>query len=239
MLLCVVVLLGEGRVGKTCLCLRYVQNTFSAEQESTIQATFLEKRLNVGKRSVVLNIWDTAGQERFHALGPIYYRDSHGALLVYDITDRDSFTKVRHWVKELRKIVGNQIVLVIAGNKSDMEKKRQVDEKEAQDYAKTVGAEHILVSAKTGKNVEQIFLQLTKQMLASTTGGGGGGGGGGSAGGGGGGDVGVGGGQRGGSRNIGNAAVDDLLSGSQSERGGRQSVNIAIDHENRQSSGCC
>ena len=91
-----VVLLGEGRVGKTCLCLRYVQNSFSAEQESTIQATFLERRLTIGRRSVVLNIWDTAGQERFHALGPIYYRDSHGALLVYDITDRDSFTKGQH-----------------------------------------------------------------------------------------------------------------------------------------------
>ena len=115
-----VVLLGEGRVGKTCLCLRYVNNTFSSEQESTIQATYLEKRLNVGRRAVTLNIWDTAGQERFHALGPIYYRDSHGAVLVYDITDRDSFTKVRHWVKELRKIVGPAIVLVIAGNKADM-----------------------------------------------------------------------------------------------------------------------
>ena len=113
-------LLGEGRVGKTCLCLRYVNGTFSSEQESTIQATYLEKRLNVGKRAVTLNIWDTAGQERFHALGPIYYRDSHGAVLVYDITDRDSFTKVRHWVKELRKIVGQAIVLVIAGNKADM-----------------------------------------------------------------------------------------------------------------------
>ena len=107
-------------MGKTCLCLRYVHGTFSSEQESTIQATYLEKRLNVGRRAVSLNIWDTAGQERFHALGPIYYRDSHGAVLVYDITDRDSFTKVRHWVKELRKIVGQSIVLVIAGNKADM-----------------------------------------------------------------------------------------------------------------------
>lgn len=160
-----VVLLGEGRVGKTCLCLRYVNNSFASDQESTIQATFLEKRLNVGRQSVQLNIWDTAGQERFHALGPIYYRDSHGALLVYDITDRDSFTKVRHWVKELRKIVGNNIVLVIAGNKADLEKKRQVDEQEALDYAKSVNAQHYSCSAKSGKGVEQIFLELTKGMM--------------------------------------------------------------------------
>jgi len=160
-----VVLLGEGRVGKTCLCLRYVQNSFSPDQESTIQATYLDKRLNVGKRSVKLMIWDTAGQERFHALGPIYYRDANGALLVYDITDRDSFTKVRHWVKELRKIVGKQIILVIAGNKADMEKKRQVEEAEAESYAQSVGAVHVLTSAKTGKNVETAFLELTKGML--------------------------------------------------------------------------
>lgn len=160
-----VVMLGEGRVGKTCLTLRYVQNSFTPDQESTIQATYLDKRLNVGKRSVKLMIWDTAGQERFHALASLYYRDAAGALLVYDITDRDSFTKVRHWVKELRKIVGKNIVLVIAGNKSDMEKKRQVEESEAEQYAASVGAVHVPTSAKTGKNVEAAFLELTKGML--------------------------------------------------------------------------
>lgn len=160
-----VVLLGEGRVGKTCLCLRYVQGTFSGSQVSTIQATYLDKRLNVGKKSVKLMIWDTAGQERFHALAPIYYKDSEGALLVYDITDRESFTKVRNWVKELRKIVGPKIVLVIAGNKMDLVKNRQVDEEEAMEYAKSVGAVHMPCSAKTGKGVEEAFLELTKGVL--------------------------------------------------------------------------
>lgn len=165
-----VVLLGEGRVGKTSLCLQYVENKFSSKQVSTIQATYLEKRINLGKRSVKLMIWDTAGQERFHALGPIYYRDANGALLVYDITDRDSFTKVRNWVKELRKIVGKDIVLVIAGNKIDLEKKRQVNEREAVEYAKSVGAQHMLTSAKTGKGVEATFLAITKQMLKQNSG---------------------------------------------------------------------
>lgn len=161
-----VVLLGEGRVGKTCLVLRYVQNQFSDAQESTIQATYLEKKLNIFKKSIRLQIWDTAGQERFHALAPIYYRDANGALLVYDITDRDSFTKVRNWVKELRKIVdGEGIVLVIAGNKADLEKKRQVDPDEAQKYADSVGAIHMLVSAKSGNNVEAAFLEITKGMI--------------------------------------------------------------------------
>jgi len=109
------------------------------------------------------------GQERFHALGPIYYRDANGALLVYDITDRDSFRKVRNWVKELRKIVGKDIVLCIVGNKVDLEKKRQVDKEEALKYAEQVGAVHCLASAKTGRGVEQAFLELTKGLLKKAT----------------------------------------------------------------------
>eukprot|EP00057_Strongylocentrotus_purpuratus_P012963 XP_011667437.1 PREDICTED: ras-related protein Rab-21 [Strongylocentrotus purpuratus] len=89
-----VVLLGEGCVGKTSLVLRYVENKFNDKHITTLQASFLNKKLNIGGKRVNLDIWDTAGQERFHALGPIYYRDSNGAILVYDITDEDSFTKL-------------------------------------------------------------------------------------------------------------------------------------------------
>ena len=80
------------------------------------------KKLVLQDTRVNLAIWDTAGQERFHALGPIYYRDAHGAVLVYDITDEDSFQKVKVWVKELRRMVGTDICLIIAGNKVDLER---------------------------------------------------------------------------------------------------------------------
>jgi Ras-related protein Rab-21 len=126
-----VVLLGEGRVGKTSILLRYTKGEYSDRQVSTLQASYLDKRVTVGTTTVNLSIWDTAGQERFHALGPIYYRDASGALLVYDITDAESFNKVKNWVKELKKIVGNDIIIVIAGNKIDLEKNRNVDEAEA------------------------------------------------------------------------------------------------------------
>ena len=126
-----VVLLGEGRVGKTSILLRYTKGEYSDRQISTLQASYLDKRVVIGNSAVQLSIWDTAGQERFHALGPIYYRDAAGALLVYDITDAESFNKVKNWVKELRKIVGNDIIIVIAGNKIDLEKNRNVDENEA------------------------------------------------------------------------------------------------------------
>lgn len=127
-----VVLLGEGRVGKTSILLRYTKGEYSDKQVSTLQASYLDKKLTVGSTQVQLSIWDTAGQERFHALGPIYYRDAAGALLVYDITDQQSFEKVKNWVKELKKIVGNDIVIVIAGNKIDMEKNRHVNNSDAE-----------------------------------------------------------------------------------------------------------
>ena len=103
----------------------------------------------MGGSSVLLNIWDTVGQERFHALGPIYYRDADAALLVYDITDQQSFTRVKGWVKELKKVVGSEIKLAIAGNKSDLEKQRVVPIKEAEAYAESIGAVHYSTSARS------------------------------------------------------------------------------------------
>ncbi|XP_076811307.1 ras-related protein Rab-21-like [Clavelina lepadiformis] len=160
-----VVLLGEGCVGKTSLVLRYCEDKFNDKHITTLQASFLNKKLNVGGKRVNLAIWDTAGQERFHALGPIYYRDSNGAILVYDITDEDSFQKVKNWVKELRKMLGQDISLCIAGNKIDLEKSRHVSVEEAEEYALSVGAKHIHTSAKLNKGIDELFLALTKRML--------------------------------------------------------------------------
>lgn len=159
------VLLGEGCVGKTSLVLRYVENKFNDKHITTLQASFLTKKLNIGGRRVNLSIWDTAGQERFHALGPIYYRDSNGAILVYDITDEDSFQKVKNWVKELRKMLGNDICLCIAGNKIDLEKERHVSVADAEAYAASVGAKHFHTSAKLNKGIEEMFLDLSKGMI--------------------------------------------------------------------------
>jgi len=160
-----VVLLGEGCVGKTSCVLRYVEDSFNNKHLSTLQATFLRKSVNYRDKTVNLAIWDTAGQERFHALGPIYYRDSNGAILVYDITDEDSFYKVQCWVRELRKMLGEDIALVIAGNKSDLEKKRVIKKEDAERYAASVGAIHHLTSAKLNTGIEQMFYSLVGEMM--------------------------------------------------------------------------
>lgn len=161
-----VVLLGEGCVGKTSLFLRFTKNEFNDEHETTLQASYQNKRINLpdGRRAN-LALWDTAGQERFHSLGPIYYRDSNGAILVYDITDKNSFTRVQNWVKELRKMLGKEIILVIAGNKCDLEKQRVVSQAEAEQYAKDVGAHHFLTSAKQNKGITEMILNLTTRMM--------------------------------------------------------------------------
>ena len=139
----------------------------------------MNKKVKVGERNVNLSIWDTAGQERFHALGPIYYRDAQGeqesfyhamtlsvsgAILVYDITDVDSFQKVKVWVKELRRMVGSDISLVIAGNKVDLERKRNVEREMAEEFAASVNAIHVHTSAKNNEGIDGLFMTLAETI---------------------------------------------------------------------------
>lgn len=112
-----------------------------------------------------------SGQERFHALGPIYYRGSNGALLVYDVTDADSLSKVKTWVKELRKICGNSVVLAIVGNKTDLLSAQQQNNPsdneliaEALRYCQSANASHYCTSAKANRGIDDLFLDLTKSI---------------------------------------------------------------------------
>mmetsp|Transcript_76489 Transcript_76489/g.127462 ORF Transcript_76489/g.127462 Transcript_76489/m.127462 type:complete len:205 (+) Transcript_76489:25-639(+) len=163
-----VVLLGEGRVGKTSLVIRYCRDSFNEVEASTVQASYFDKQVAVGDKRINLAIWDTAGQERFHALGPIYYRDADAALLVFDITDVESFSRVKSWVRELRKMVGEEIVLCIVGNKIDLERQRLVGRQEAQEYAQSVGARFGETSAKTGRGIDEVFTVLARRLLDSS-----------------------------------------------------------------------
>ena len=105
---------------------------------------------------------DTAGQERFRALGPIYYRDANGAVLVFDIIDQDSFAKVQSWVKELRAMLDRDVPIMIVGNKVDLERNRKVKEEEARAYAETVGATYMETSVKLNRNVNETFLKIAQ-----------------------------------------------------------------------------
>jgi small GTP-binding protein len=161
-----VVLLGEGRVGKTSLVNRFINNEFDDKQASTVTANmYCKKKIEVAGKSIDLNVWDTAGQERFHALGPIYYRNADGAVLVYDITDPDTFDKVKSWIRELKKVVGESIQIVICGNKGDLEKDRKVSVAMAEELAKAQGAVHFTTSAKTSMKVTEAFSSLAQLII--------------------------------------------------------------------------
>ncbi|CAF3870834.1 unnamed protein product [Rotaria sp. Silwood2] len=171
-----VVLLGEGSVGKTSIVLRYTDNLFNDKHLETQQASFKTKKLNLDGRRVELAIWvgktfglyegqDTAGQERFRALGPLYYREANGAILVFDITDEDSFNQVKSWIKELKRMLGDDVALCIVENKIDLEKDRHISRQVAEEYAKSVNAKLYCTSAKLNKGIEELFNDLAHRML--------------------------------------------------------------------------
>ncbi|RXN12832.1 potassium voltage-gated channel subfamily H member 4-like protein [Labeo rohita] len=158
------VLLGESAVGKSSLVLRFVKGQFHEYQESTIGAAFLTQTVCLDDTTVKFEIWDTAGQERYHSLAPMYYRGAQAAIVVYDITNTDTFTRAKNWVKELQRQASPNIVIALAGNKADLANKRAVDFQEAQAYADDNSLLFMETSAKTAMNVNEIFMAIAKKL---------------------------------------------------------------------------
>mmetsp|Transcript_9195 Transcript_9195/g.9268 ORF Transcript_9195/g.9268 Transcript_9195/m.9268 type:complete len:195 (-) Transcript_9195:300-884(-) len=158
------VLLGDSAVGKSCLVVRFVRDEFFEFQEPTIGAAFLTQTVTLDDTTVKFEIWDTAGQERYRSLAPMYYRGAAAAIVVYDITKKDSFNGAKSWVKELQRRGDPNVVIALAGNKSDMEGKRKVQAEEAAQYALENDILHMETSAKTALNVRQLFVEIAKKL---------------------------------------------------------------------------
>ncbi|XP_028559602.1 ras-related protein Rab-5C [Podarcis muralis] len=158
------VLLGESAVGKSSLVLRFVKGQFHEYQESTIGAAFLTQTICLDDTTVKFEIWDTAGQERYHSLAPMYYRGAQAAIVVYDITNMDTFVRAKNWVKELQRQASSNIVISLAGNKADLASKRAVDFQEAQSYADDNSLLFMETSAKTAMNVNETFMAIAKKL---------------------------------------------------------------------------
>jgi len=156
------VLLGESGVGKSTLVIRFVKGKFNEFQESTIGAAFLTQTVVVDDTTVKFEIWDTAGQERYNSLAPMYYRGSHGAIVVYDITSSTSFERAKMWINELREHLGRKVVIALTANKSDLSEFRQVSTEEGQAYAAAQDLLFFETSAKNAFNVNEVFLALAR-----------------------------------------------------------------------------
>ncbi|GMM35860.1 Rab family GTPase [Saccharomycopsis crataegensis] len=173
------VLLGEAAVGKSSLVLRFVSNDFQENKEPTIGAAYLTQRCTINDRTIKFDIWDTAGQERFASLAPMYYRNAQAALVVYDITKPQSFIKARHWVKELHEQASKNIIIALVGNKYDVveneeegseDSKRKVSIEEGKQLAKDEGLLFFESSAKSGFNVNEIFMAIGHKIPDTSAG---------------------------------------------------------------------
>lgn len=122
-----VVLLGNAGVGKSCISMRFIRDEYIEDNETTIGAAFMTKTISLEDCTVRTEIWDTAGQERYRALAPMYYRGAQAAIVVYDITNRESFDGAKMWIKELQRRADANMVIALAGNKTDLSNKRAVD----------------------------------------------------------------------------------------------------------------
>lgn len=176
-----VVLLGDSGVGKSSLALRFCTNEFKPYSESTIGASFMSKSIRIPvspsssddetstkqERIVGLKIWDTAGQEKYRSLAPMYYRGAEVAILVYDITAPASFVALKEWALELHHNALPDLVLVICGNKSDLEQFRRIDRASGEAYAESIGAVYIETSAKDGEGVMDMFREVAMRIPMS------------------------------------------------------------------------
>ncbi|KAJ3063867.1 Ras- protein Rab-6B [Rhizoclosmatium sp. JEL0117] len=158
------VFLGEQSVGKTSLITRFMYDKFDNTYQATIGIDFLSKTMSVENRSVRLQLWDTAGQERFRSLIPSYIRDSSVAVVVYDITSRSSFQNTTKWIDDVRAERGNDVIIVMVGNKTDLSDKRQVSTEEGETKAKEADVLFIETSAKAGYNVKALFRKIAQAL---------------------------------------------------------------------------
>uniref|UniRef100_A0A4W3I860 RAB41, member RAS oncogene family n=1 Tax=Callorhinchus milii TaxID=7868 RepID=A0A4W3I860_CALMI len=162
------VFLGEQSVGKTSLITRFMYDSFDNTYQATIGIDFLSKTMYLEDRTVSSNVrlqlWDTAGQERFRSLIPSYIRDSTIAVVVYDITNLNSFQQTSKWIDDVRTERGSDVIIMLVGNKTDLADKRQVSMEEGERKARELNVMYIETSAKAGYNVKQLFRRVAAAL---------------------------------------------------------------------------
>ena len=170
MCVCVVLFVVCAGVGKSCLLLQFTDKRFQPVHDLTIGVEFGARMVTIDNRQIKLQIWDTAGQESFRSITRSYYRGAAGALLVYDITRRETFNHLTRWLEEARQNANSSMVIMLVGNKGDLDHKRQVNKEEGEKFAQENGLIFVETSAKTAANVEEAFIQTATKIYVRSTG---------------------------------------------------------------------
>ena len=157
-------LIGDSGVGKSCLLLRFADDTYTETYISTIGVDFKIRTIEIAGKSVKLQIWDTAGQERFRTITSSYYRGAHGIIVVYDVTDKASFSNVKQWLQEIDRYACENVNKLLIGNKCDLTTKKVVDYNTAKEFADGLGIPFLETSAKNATNVEQSFVCMATEI---------------------------------------------------------------------------
>ena len=162
-----IVLVGETGVGKTSLIMQFVDETFQKDQQSTTGGTFSIKTGKCDNDKILkFEIWDTAGQEKYRALTKLFYKDVNAAVMVYDITRKQTFEELKnYWTEQIKENALSTTFLAIAANKSDLVGQEEVDEGDARDYAKSIDAIYMSTSAKNQQSVKDLFTALGKKFM--------------------------------------------------------------------------
>ena len=163
-----VLLLGNSNVGKSSLFLRFVDDIWNDTFVPTIGVDFKIKTFEIDSKKIKMQIWDTAGQERFKNIIASYYRGAHGILLLYDVTDKDSFKNLSNWLIEIEKNASKNVLKVLIGNKCDLEDKRLVSYNQGKEFADTYGLKFIETSAKKNLNVNEAFETLGRELMIAS-----------------------------------------------------------------------
>jgi len=159
-----ILLIGDSGVGKSCLLLRFADDSWTDTHISTIGVDFKIKTLNIDGKTIKLQIWDTAGQERFRTITSSYYRGAQGIILVYDCTDQESFNNVKQWMGEIDRYACENVNKLLVGNKTDLVNEKVVDTSTAKAFADSMGIPFIETSAKNATNVEQCFVSMARDI---------------------------------------------------------------------------
>ena len=160
-----ILLLGDCAVGKSCLLLRYCENSFQESHLSTIGLDFRLKTISLeNNRKIRIQIWDTAGEDRFRSITRNYYKGAHGIVLIYDVTDQQSFQHIKDWVDKIKEESKEGVIIYLVGNKIDLIDKRIITNADGKKLSEEIKIKYYETSAKDSIGVNEVFENLVKDM---------------------------------------------------------------------------